>query len=168
MMRTRSKPRRAKALEPLTLEDLLWGTRASRIVTLGAAFAAVAVIWSGALRPVLDSGPLPLPSRAEVEKLRQETDEKIIAAKKGLDQTLEVAKAANVAAQQAVADARANRLTRLLQQKVQIESLIAMNPNDVSLKTILEQTTIDIARLTSSEIPARTPASAVVPLDGAK
>lgn len=134
----------------------------AKLVALVTALAALAYIF-GLARPVLDSGPMPFPGRAEVGDLRTETTEQFKGVKIGLDQTLELAKAANFAAQQAIQESRVSRLTRLLQQSVQIQALIEMNPTDLALKQILEQTKADIARL-SAEASRQQTDPALIPV----
>lgn len=135
-------------------EELLYGSHATRLVAIAATITALLYLL-GVFKPFLDSGPPPFPARAEVDTLRTET-------KGALDQTLEVAKAANVAAQQALTAGNENRLTRLMQQSVQIQSLIEMNPENQSLKLLLEQTKAEIARLGAA--PKAVPDPAIVPV----
>lgn len=115
----------------------------NQIVAMVAVLIAMGTVL-GWFQPIAESGPMPYPSRAEVDKLRKETQE-------GLAATLETAKAAAVAAQQAVVIGNDNRLDRLLQTKVQLEALIAMNPSDTGLKLTLERTVRQIGELSAQK-----------------
>lgn len=132
--------RRAKRKPPHEAwQDLLYGSSSTKLIAIAATITAFLYLL-GVFQPILNSGPPPFPARAEVELLRTET-------KGGLDETLELAKRANVAAQQALQTGNDNRLTRLLQQSVQLQALIEMSPNDQALRLLLEQTKSEITRL---------------------
>src|SRR5262245_6289731 len=77
------------------------GTLAN-LVLVGGSLTVIAYIWTNILRPVSDSGPLPLAGRIEVTTLREDTTKSLSEVTKNLSETLEVAKTANQAAQQAV------------------------------------------------------------------
>lgn len=134
-----------------------WPTYTTHLVLIGAgvtaAFALMGIFGSFAdgYSKFNQSGPMPYPSREEVDKLRVDT-------KQGLSEVLELAKNAHVASQQALQTGDDNRLTRLLQQKVQLAALIAMNPSDTSLQLLQEQTIRQIEKLSA---PAPTPSPAL-------
>lgn len=144
-------------------EDLLYGTSSVKLVAVAATVTAFLYLL-GVFKPILDSGPPPFPARTEVDQLRVDTSKGLADTNMGLAETLEVAKAANVAAQQALTAGNENRLTRLLQQSVQIQALIDMNPENQSLKLLLEQTKSEIARLSAAPKAGSDPAITPIPV----
>lgn len=155
-------PRKRAAPPPpkLDWDEMLFGSKSKIVLWAGSLTAALYLF--GALKPIVDSGPLPLPSRIEIETLRKDTTKSLDSVTKGLDETLEVAKAANVAAQNANDQLSIAKLDRLIAQKVQLEALLAMNPQDQTLKQALEHTQIDIGKLAALAQPASS-ASALTP-----
>lgn len=129
--------------------DFLYGPNGKGIVAIAAVLAAVFFLNDSVFRPVYTSGPPPFPSRAEVEKLRAETDMNFDGVNKGIAETLETAKAARQEAQQAVSKSDANRLTRLLALKTELEAKMRATPDDRIIAQVLAQTNIDIAKLSS-------------------
>lgn len=162
-MTARKQPSRRSA--PPTSKESEWyealiGTPAKKWIAVASAAAAIIYLF-GLAKPVVDSGPLPVPARSEVTDLQKTTDERFKSTKEGLDATLEVAKAANIAAQNANQKLDQSRLDRLIQQKVQLEGLLKMN-DDPTLKQALEKTQIDIATMVNAIQAAAGPASALV------
>lgn len=153
MRAKRSRARKKAAPPHEAWQDLLYGSSSAKLVAIAASVTAALYLF-GVFKPLADSGPPPFPARAEVDQLRQDTKQGLADTNMGLAETLEVAKAANVAAQQALIAGNENRLTRLLQQSVQIQSLIDMNPENQSLKLLLEQTKNEIARLSAAPTKA--------------
>jgi uncharacterized iron-regulated protein len=127
-------------------EQLLIGSSAQKLIVLAAAVTAVAYLL-GAFKPVIDSR-LPTASQLDVRELKDDLENHVDTLKKGLDQTLEVAKAANQAAQQSLQQGNDFRLDRLLQQKVDLEGRLRANPADKTSQAALARTIIDIARQT--------------------
>jgi hypothetical protein len=123
-----------------------WHTRSTQVILGAAAFTALMTLF-GYLKPVFDSGPLPVPSRAELGDLHKDFEGHLTTIDKTLNETLEAAKAANVTAQQAISQTNDYRLDRLLGQKMDLEDRIKKNPNDTSLRTALEHVQLDIASL---------------------
>ena len=164
-MRARRRANRVPRVPKTMWHDFLYGPNGRGLVALAAVLAAIFFLNESVFRPVYTSGPPPFPSRAEVDNLRTETTEQFKGVKIGIDQTLELAKAANIAAQQSIQESRVNRLSRLLQQSVQLQALIEMNPNDLALRQVLEQTKMDIQRL-SVESRAAAPAITPIPIPG--
>lgn len=147
---------------PKTMQEeifhTLFGRPARVMMSLAAVLLAGATIL-GFFQPLLASGPLPVPSRAEVDKLRADTEENFKGVKAGLDQTLETAKAANVAAQQSIQQSNEFRLDRLLTQKVQLEEQLSRNPGDIQSRVVLSKTIIEIEKMTTtSQSSSRSPA----------
>lgn len=129
------------------LEELATGPGRKVIALIAIVFFFA---WQGGyLQPLAQSGPLPIPSRAEVDKLRSETVERFDGVKKGIDQTLETAKSAALAAQSALQTTYTNRLDGLIARKVQYEALIAMNPADQTLKVALQRTELEIGSVSA-------------------
>src|SRR6267154_2625120 len=124
--------------EPVGMEALLWGSPGKKVVTAAAVVAAL-LYFAGVFKPVVDSH---LPSASQ-----DELNGGLASVKKGLDQTVATATAANQQAQQALRQSQSNQLDRLLAQRVQLEILVNMNPTDATLKSVLERTNIDINRL---------------------
>lgn len=124
---------------PPEWNEFLFGSPARTLTAIVAIIGALAYLL-GFFRPALDSGPMPFPSRSELNTLKQETT-------KTLDEVLSLATAASVRAEQAVQQSTDNRLDRLLQQRVDLQARSAAAPNDVILKQSLARTDIDIARL---------------------
>lgn len=151
--RKRAPPRRPMVQPPeRSWETFFAGNPSTKLIAVAAAVTA-GLYLLGIFKPVIDSGPLPLPSRIEVEALRKDTTQSLDTVTKGLDATLEVAKAANVAAQNANDQLSIAKLDRLIAQKVQLEALLAMNPQDQTLKQALEHTQIDIGKLAALAQP---------------
>lgn len=151
LMAAKRKSSRKSAPQPsLTsamFNELLEGP-GRKLVVFVTVMVAVAYIFGG-LKPVIESGPLPLPSRQEVTTLRADTDKKFDATQHALDATAAAASAANVAAQNALSESNANRLDRLLQQRTNLQTLLRMTPNDPTLQQALTKTDIDIADVTT-------------------
>lgn len=122
-------------------------------VVAGAAVVTALLYFFGILRPVFESGPLPIPSRAELTVLQKDLEEHVDTLKKGVDETLEVAKAANAQAQNAITQTNDYRLDRLLQQKFQLEEQLKKTPGDAALAASLARTNIDIGKLTAAPAP---------------
>jgi uncharacterized membrane protein len=123
---------------------------AKNITIIAGVIAALLYLNSTVFRPVYESGPPPFPSRAEVDKLRTESQQSLVEVNKGLLETVEIAKTARIEAQQAVRNSDDNRLTRLLQQKLQLEATIKAMPNDPVFNDLLARTLQEIARLTAA------------------
>lgn len=138
---------RAKSSSPDLLGYLV-GSRTS-LVALAAVVAALLYLM-GVLTPVLTSGPLPVPSRVEVQELHQDLENHVDTLSKTLGEVLEVAKAANQAAQNSLNQSNANRLDRLIQQKTQLEALLQKTPGDPALRQALTRTELDIGAVTKS------------------
>lgn len=143
---------RSKIQDAALWDELLEGP-GRKLIALVAVLTASAYLL-GAFKPIVDSGPLPVPSRKEVTDLRDDMTKNLDSVKQGLDATLETAKAANIAAQNANDQLAVAKLDRLIAQKIQLESLIAMNPQDQTLKQALEHTQIDIGKLSNLTKPA--------------
>lgn len=101
----------------------------------------------GALKPAIDSGPMPFPARSEIGDLENKVNGKLDTVSKSLNEGLEAAKVANQAAQQALTQTTEFRLDRLLQTKASLEDQIRLHPNDQSLRIALEHTKLDIQNL---------------------
>lgn len=129
--------------------DFLYGASAKNVAIAAAAVAAVLYLDGSLFRPIYTSGPPPFPSRLEVERVRDSLTMGLDSVQKNLDQTLETAKAARQEAQAAVAKADANRLTRLLALKTELEAKMRAAPDDKIIAQVLAQTNIDIAKLSS-------------------
>lgn len=139
-MSKRPRRRRRQQLDSSGWEALIWGTPGKKLVTAAAVLTAGLYVL-GEFKPLLDSH---LPSASQ-----DELKGGLASVKSGLDQTLATATAAAQNAQQALHTSQTAQLDRLLQQRVQLEALINMNPNDTTLKLALEKTNIDISMLTA-------------------
>lgn len=124
-----------------------YASRANQVVLAAAALAALTYFF-GALKPVVDSGPMPFPARTELGDLHKDFEGHLNTIDKTLNETLEVARAANTSAQQAISQTNEYRLDRLLQLKIQLEEQIKKSPGDAALKASLARTDIDIGKLT--------------------
>ncbi len=123
-----------------------WQNRSTQVILGAAVFTALITLF-GYLKPVFDSGPLPVPARAEVTAVQKDMEGHVDTLQKALAETLETAKAANITAQQAISQTNDYRLDRLLGQKVEIENQIRQKPSDLSLQTALEHVKRDIDSL---------------------
>lgn len=121
-------------------------SRLNQYMFIAGALAALLYLF-GLLKPVVDSGPMPFPARQEVIDSGKAANEKIDTLQKALTETLETAKTANAAAQQALTQTSEFRLDRLLTTKAQLEDQIRRNPNDLSLRTALAHTELDIQNI---------------------
>lgn len=119
-------------------------------ITLAAGVVAALIYFLGGVKPVLDSGPLPVAGRNELIDLHKDFEGHLTTIDKTLNETLDVAKAANASAQQALSQTTDFRLDRLLQQKIQLEDQLVKVPGDTALKAALARTNIDIAKLTAA------------------
>lgn len=138
-----------KKKAPPTWHDYVPDHPAHKVITAAAVITAV-LYFFGVLKPVFESGPLPIPSRAELVILKADVEGHIDTLNKSVEETLEVAKAANTSAQQAIAQTNDYRLDRLLQLKIQLEEQSSKNPGDATLKASLARTNIDIAKLSAT------------------
>lgn len=154
--RRRSSPKKQQTPAQLAWFNYVNTGTMKNIALIAAAVGAVLYLNTTLFRPVYDSGPLPVPSRAEVEALRKEATSGLADVNMGLAETLEVAKAARVEAQQAVQQSVDARTTRLLQLKLELEGRIEKDPNDTILRELLGRTIADIAKLTAMP-PSTTP-----------
>lgn len=146
----------ARKRQPPAPPKSWWEVHAKKLVLVAAGIAAFLAL-ADMSRPVLNSH-LPSASQTDVEAVKTGIEGHVDTLKKGLDATLEVAKAANLAAQQSVQQGNDYRLDRLLNQKITLQDQIAKNPNDATAKAALARTEIDIAKLVGEVRPAVAPA----------
>lgn len=132
----------------------MYGPHVKQITVIAAVIAAILYLNSTVFKPVYESGPLPIPSRAEVDELRRDTTMSLDNVKKGLDTTVETAKTALATAQQAVQEGKDNRVRRLLQLKIDLEAALKTKPDDKLLQTQLAQTTLDLASAQAQAQPS--------------
>lgn len=125
-----------------------WEVHAAKLILSGAAAGALVTLWN--FSTPFTSSHLPSASQIDVQRVQDDLEKHVDTLGKAVDQTLEVAKAANQAAQASVQYTNDSRLDRLLQQKIQIQDQLVKLPNDAALKGALARTEIDIAKLTAA------------------
>lgn len=144
-------PKKKKRSRPKTqfnyLHDFLSGPNVRTLIGAAAVLTAFLYLDDKLFRPVYESGPLPVPSRAEVDKLREETSMSFDSVRKNVNEQTEVIKQITQKAAQDAAETRASRVTRLIAQRTTLSSLVEMNPNDQTLRNLLEQTNTQIIQL---------------------
>lgn len=129
------------------LYAFLSGHHVTTLVIAASALTALLYLNDNLFGPLYESGPLPVPARAEVDKLREETSMSFDSIRKNIDQNTKATEQLARKAEQDAAETRASRLTRLITQRVTLTSLVDMNPNDTTLKQLLEQTNTQIIQL---------------------
>lgn len=132
--------------------DYMHSGTLKNITLVAAAGAGIAWLFGNVVQPVYDSGPLPVPSRAELDKLRTETTSTLDGLNKSVANTLEVAKAARMEAQQAVQSSNDARVARLTQQKLQLEATLRMMPGDPVFTDLLARTIQELAKISGAPI----------------
>lgn len=145
-MATKRKKSKSKTANGVLL-DILAGPNVRLLIGGSVALTALLYLNDNVFRPIYESGPPPFPARAEVDKLRDETTMSFDSVRKSIDKNSEVANRLSQKIQQDSAEARASRLNRLIGQRTQLTALIDMNPNDNTLKGLLEQTNTQIIQL---------------------
>jgi hypothetical protein len=136
-------------------------TGTAKNITIIAGVVAAILYLNGALfRPFYDSGPLPFPARAEVDKLRVEAQKGLADTNMALSEIVEVAKAARIEAQQAVQQNNDGRAQRLLGQKIELEARLKIAPNDTILRDAYARTITDLAKVTAQPVTSSTTTSA--------
>lgn len=134
--------------------SFLFGPYAKGITIFGGALAAFFFINSALVIPTIsigaklaDSGPLPVPSRQELIDLKTDIEGKLASSNESIKETLEVAKAARIEAQQSVLSSNLNRLDRLMRFRIETQAALDSRPGDLVLRQSLESTNQEIARL---------------------
>lgn len=142
-----TKRKKNSQSKPDVINTFLSGPNVKNLMLAAAAVTALLYLNDKIFGPLYESGPAPFPSRAEVDKLREETSMSFDSVRKNVNEQTEVIKQITQKAQQDAAETRASRLTRLIAQRVTLNTLVEMNPNDQTMRGLLEQTNTQIIQL---------------------
>lgn len=148
-MSSRRRPTKKSSINKGDLQfyEFLFGSPARNVAILAAAVAALFYLNGTLFRPIYESGPPPFPARKEVDQLRDETNMSFDSIRKNVNEQTEVIKQITQKAAQDAAETRASRVTRLIAQRTTLTSLVEMNPNDQTLKNLLENTNAQLIQL---------------------